>query len=66
MYVCGCDINNCKVDSIDIHGDLTAQKYIDGIARPHVEPHIPCVGRYVIIFHYADKTSYNKDKSGRS
>ena len=35
-YVC----NDCKLDLVDIHGGLTAQKPTDDILRPHVEPHI--------------------------
>ena len=40
---------------LDIHEDLTTQKYVDEIVRPHVGPHID---------NHALADS--KDKSGRS
>ena len=36
----GCVSNDRKLDLVDIHGGLTAQKHTDDILRPHVEPHI--------------------------
>ena len=40
VNVWGCVSNDCKLDLVDIHGGLTARKYIDDILRPEVEPHI--------------------------
>ena len=40
VNVWGCVANDCKMDLVDIHGGLTAQKYVDEVLSPHVEPHI--------------------------
>ena len=41
VTVWGCVSNDCKLDLVDIRGNLNAQRYVDEILPPpHVEPHM--------------------------
>ena len=40
VTVWGCVSDECKLDLVDIGGDLNAQRYVDEILGPHVEPHV--------------------------
>ena len=53
---------------LDTHEGLLAQKDIDEIVRPHVEPHVDnhALADSTVLIRGGTKNLYNKDKSGRS
>ena len=40
VMVWGCVSFDCKMDLIDIRGNLNGRRYVDEILEPHVEPHM--------------------------
>ena len=40
VMVWGCVSFDCKMDLVDIRGNLNGPRYVDEILEPHVEPHM--------------------------